>query len=134
MFLTRKEISARHKIHPDTLAKLIKEAGIKTMRERLTVTEYNELKETVLNPLYLGITRRHLANFYNVHHETLSLKLKELGIHHRNRLKYSELSRIYYELGLPSELRKMFPKESENYLRKGQGGFSHLPSITWETE
>jgi DNA invertase Pin-like site-specific DNA recombinase len=49
------------------------------------------------------ITRKELANMYGISTDTLTKRLKELGIDKRSRITPKELDRIYEELGKPYE-------------------------------
>ncbi|WP_047452566.1 helix-turn-helix domain-containing protein [Alistipes sp. ZOR0009] len=47
------------------------------------------------------LTKKELANAYGIHPQTMSSRLKELGITGKQRIKPKDLEKIYEELGKP---------------------------------
>lgn len=121
--MNRKELASKLKIHPETLSKRLKEVGIDG-KSLLSPNQVMAILDSIANPFYFRVTRLKLAKCYQVHPETMSKRLEEIGLPKGRRLTIEDLNKCYACFGIPIALQKLYPNEAEKLREQIEKDFS----------
>ena len=117
MTFNRKQFSLHFNIHPETVSKLLRQVGIKD-RYLISPKQAELLFDTVFNPLFFRVTRTKLAEWYCMHPETMSIKLKDQFKLSNKKLSVEDITMVYLSWGFPDYLRLKYPNEVKKFIEK----------------